>query len=81
MIDKFPLSLKLCYTEDAVTVGRKSCPKCGGVYPSNAEFCALDGERLRSGDEDILIGRTIGRYEIVSQVGQGGNGEAVPRQA
>ncbi|MEE2903770.1 MAG: protein kinase [Myxococcota bacterium] len=72
MIDKFPLSLKLCYTEDAVTVGRKSCPKCGGVYPSNAEFCALDGERLRSGDEDILIGRTIGRYEIVNQVGQGG---------
>jgi len=72
VLDKFPLSLKLCYTEDAVTVGRKSCPKCGGVYPSNAEFCALDGERLQSGNEDILIGRTIGRYEIVSQVGQGG---------
>ena len=72
MIDKFPLSLKLCYTEDAVTVTRKSCPKCGGIYPSNAEFCALDGERLGSGDEDILIGRTIGRYEIVCQVGQGG---------
>ena len=57
---------------EAVTVTRKSCPKCGGIYPSNAEFCALDGERLGAGDKDILIGRTIGRYEIVSQVGQGG---------
>ena len=38
----------------------------------NVEFCSLDGARLGSIDTDSMVGRTVGRYEIESIIGDGG---------
>ena len=51
---------------------RRSCPECGASYPSNSEYCSLDGTALSEIDVDSLVGRTIGRYEIIERIGEGG---------
>ena len=48
------------------------CPKCGLVYTREVDHCGLDGQRLVSGMEDPLLGRTIDRYRVDAAIGSGG---------
>jgi len=48
------------------------CPRCAELYPDDAGFCPLDGEKLAV-STDPLLGRTISsRYRLVKKLGTGG---------
>ncbi len=50
----------------------KICPRCAELYPDDAGFCPLDGEKLTV-STDPLLGRTISsRYRLVKKLGTGG---------
>ena len=56
----------------------KVCPECERQYGEDVEFCAHDGAKLRSiedENEDPLIGRMLdGRWRIEEKFGEGGMG-------
>jgi serine/threonine protein kinase len=50
----------------------KICPQCSELYPDDAGFCPLDGQKLTV-STDPLLGRTISsRYRLVKKLGAGG---------
>src|ERR1044071_2302964 len=50
----------------------RSCPRCLAPYASDAEFCALDGERIVETEHDPLRGATLDRYVLIERLGHGG---------
>jgi serine/threonine protein kinase len=55
-------------------VALKICPRCSTRFENDAEFCPVDGSRLKT-VTDPLIGRMIaGRYLIQRKLGAGGMG-------
>jgi serine/threonine protein kinase len=50
----------------------KICPLCSELYPDDAGFCPLDGNKLAV-STDPLLGRTISsRYRLTKKLGTGG---------
>jgi len=49
----------------------KTCPNCGGTYPSDYGLCPKDGAPLQS-ISGIAVGMVLqGRYQIVAKLGEG----------
>ena len=48
------------------------CPECGLTYQAAGLRCGLDGSLVVETDTDPLIGRAIGKYQILERLAQGG---------
>ena len=53
---------------------RYVCVECGNSYP-NAGFCPKHGRDLQSNAKDLLVGSTLGAYQIAAVIGAGGMGK------
>jgi len=50
------------------------CPQCGVVYRNGFQRCPIDGEVLVALTRDLMLGKTIDRYEIEAFIGDGMTG-------
>lgn len=48
------------------------CEQCGLLYLDGTEFCGVDGTATVETDQDPLLGRRLGQYEVLQRIGIGG---------